>query len=65
MFHAILAFLLYHKVKYNGALGGHFISDAAVGLAPVIEPPVRGSLAVPPVHSVWGWWFPPSHDKEA
>lgn len=25
MFHAILAFLLYHKAKYNGALGLHYI----------------------------------------
>jgi len=25
MFHAVLAFLLYHKAKYNGALGVHYI----------------------------------------
>eukprot|EP00200_Dunaliella_tertiolecta_P005820 CAMPEP_0202340178 /NCGR_PEP_ID=MMETSP1126-20121109/1727_1 /ASSEMBLY_ACC=CAM_ASM_000457 /TAXON_ID=3047 /ORGANISM="Dunaliella tertiolecta, Strain CCMP1320" /LENGTH=649 /DNA_ID=CAMNT_0048930843 /DNA_START=137 /DNA_END=2086 /DNA_ORIENTATION=+ len=62
MFHAVLSFLLYHKAKYNGALGLHYIQDDALGLAPVIEPPYPGSTAARP-QSVFGSWFPPHHSK--
>eukprot|EP00967_Tisochrysis_lutea_P073589 scaffold98563_cov24-Tisochrysis_lutea.AAC.1 len=30
MFHAVLSFLLYHKAKYNGALGLHYIQASLV-----------------------------------
>ncbi len=59
LFHVMLMFLLYHKEKYNSALGHHYLHDQALGLSPVIEPPVPGSHANTP-HSVFGWWFPPS-----
>ncbi|KAL6745009.1 cytochrome B561, N terminal-domain-containing protein [Haematococcus lacustris] len=66
LFYAILSFLQYHKLKFSGALGAHFLQDAALDLASVIEPPApRSGLAQQ--QSVWGWWFPPSrqpdHDK--
>jgi len=57
LFHVILLFLLFHKYKYNSALGMHFLQDHALGLAPVIELP---ELMPHVKHSVFGWWFPPT-----
>jgi hypothetical protein len=65
LFHTLLAFIAFHKARYSGALGSHFLQDQALGLAAVIEPP-RPGADVAPSHSVFGWWFPPrraAHDK--
>ena len=56
----VCACVQYHKVKYNSMVGLHYLSDAALALAPVIEPPSAGSAAALPHSSVWGWWFPPT-----
>ncbi len=53
----MLAFLLYRKVKFNGALGAHSIQDAAMGLAPVRH---RALIEAMVPQAFWQLWFPPT-----
>ncbi|GLC58394.1 hypothetical protein PLESTB_001354000 [Pleodorina starrii] len=44
VFHAILFFLQYHKVRYNGAIGRQHMGDPDLALDSVIQPPPVGAV---------------------
>ncbi|KAG2487595.1 hypothetical protein HYH03_013874 [Edaphochlamys debaryana] len=44
VFHAILFFLQYHKVRYGGAIGRQHMDDPDLGLDAVIRPPPVGAV---------------------
>ncbi|KXZ42041.1 hypothetical protein GPECTOR_217g448 [Gonium pectorale] len=44
VFHAILFFLQYHKVRYGGAIGRQHMDDPDLGLDAVVQPPQVGAL---------------------
>ncbi|KAG1659097.1 hypothetical protein FOA52_013743 [Chlamydomonas sp. UWO 241] len=64
LFHVIIMFILYHKLRYNSVLGNHYLHDPAVDLAVVVDPPSAGSSTVRN-QSVFGWWYPPTEAQAA
>ncbi|KAG2427020.1 hypothetical protein HYH02_014666 [Chlamydomonas schloesseri] len=44
VFHAILFFLQYHKVRYGGSIGRQHMGDADLGLEGVVQPPPVGAV---------------------
>eukprot|EP00798_Chlamydomonas_sp_ICE-L_P004509 gene4509-14669_t len=62
LFHVVLFFVLYHKQLCNSTIGNHYLHDKALDLAAVVKPPkARNAQGV---HSVFGWWFPATHNTE-